>query len=127
MTQDPSKRKQLNVLGNDLKICGRDPVTGFFRTGSCETDSKDRGVHSVCATLTQDFLDYSRSQGNDLITPVPELGFQGLKAGQKWCLCAGRWLEAERAGKAPPIDLEATHARTLDIIPLEVLKKYQLQ
>jgi hypothetical protein len=126
MTQDLSKRKQLNVLGNDLKICGRDPVTGFFRTGSCETDAKDRGVHTVCATLTQDFLDYSRSQGNDLITPVPELGFQGLKAGQKWCLCAGRWLSAERAGKAPPIDLEATHARTLDIVPLEVLKKYQI-
>ena len=113
-----------NVLGEELQICGMDPVTGFFRNGYCQTGPQDRGVHVVCAIVTDDFLNYSREQGNDLISPRPEFDFPGLKEGDQWCLCAARWFEAFEAGHAPPVRLEATHERANDIIPLEVLKKY---
>lgn len=114
----------MNVLGGELKDCSRDPLTGFYRTGCCETGEMDTGVHTVCAELTGEFLDFSRKRGNDLITPRPEWGFPGLEVGDRWCICAGRWLEAYREGKAPPVVLAATHVRTLDIIPMEVLKAH---
>jgi uncharacterized protein (DUF2237 family) len=113
-----------NVLGTDLKPCGMDPLTGFYRTGSCETGPDDRGVHTVCAVLTDEFLEFTKSKGNDLSRPLPQFGFPGLKAGQRWCLCAARWLEAEKAGSAPQVVLEATHEKTLSTVPLDTLKKY---
>ena len=113
-----------NVLGTELKPCGMDPLTGFYRTGSCETGPDDRGVHTVCAVLTDEFLEFTKSNGNDLSSPLPQFGFPGLKAGQRWCLCAARWLEAERAGRAPKVVLEATHEKTLSTVPLDTLKKY---
>ena len=120
------KSVKKNVLGEALQACGKDPVTGFFRTGDCQTGPNDEGIHTVCSRLTQEFLEFSKSKGNDLMTPLPQFGFQGLKAGQKWCLCAERWLEAANAGKAPPVDLDATHEKTLQIVPLETLKKHKL-
>jgi len=113
-----------NVLGTELKPCGMDPLTGFYRTGSCETGPDDRGVHTVCAVLTDEFLEFTKSKGNDLSRPLPQFGFPGLKTGQRWCLCAARWLEAERAGRAPKVVLEATHEKTLSTVPLDTLKKY---
>ena len=113
-----------NVLGTELKPCGTDPLTGFYRTGFCQTGDDDRGVHTVCAVLTDDFLGFTKSNGNDLSSPLPQFGFPGLKAGQRWCLCAARWLEAERAGSAPKVVLEATHEKTLSTVPLDTLKKY---
>lgn len=110
-----------NVLGGPLAECGTDPVTGFYRTGCCETGPEDAGVHTVCAVVTEDFLEFSASRGNDLSTPRPEFCFAGLKPGDRWCLCAGRWLEAFEAGLAPKVRLAATHARTLDLVPLEAL------
>lgn len=110
-----------NVLGGPLAECGTDPVTGFYRTGCCETGPEDAGVHTVCAVVTEDFLEFSASRGNDLSTPRPEFGFAGLKPGDRWCLCAGRWLEAFEAGLAPKVRLAATHARTLDLVPLQAL------
>lgn len=109
----PSTR---NVLGGALVTCSKAPMTGFFRDGSCRTEADDRGSHTVCAVVTDAFLNYSRDQGNDLITPRPEFQFPGLKAGDKWCLCANRWKEALLAGVAPPVDLAATHERALDVI-----------
>lgn len=117
----------LNILGTELKECGRDPITGFFRDGSCQTGPSDSGVHTVCAELTQEFLDFTKSKGNDLSTPRPQFGFAGLKPGQRWCLCAARWLEAHEAGKAPPVSLEATHQRSLETVPLEALKSRALK
>ena len=113
-----------NVLGSPLDGCGRDPLTGFYRTGSCLAGPEDLGVHTLCAELTQDFLDYTKSRGNDLSTPAPQYGFPGLKAGQRWCLCAARWLEAHEAGVAPHVILSATHQKTLEVVPLEILKRY---
>ena len=113
-----------NVLDGPLECCCLDPVTGFFRDGHCRTDDQDFGRHVVCAIMTQEFLEYSRSKGNDLMTPVPEYGFPGLKPGDSWCLCATRWREAYTAGKAPQIKLAATHKSALDIIPLEALKAH---
>lgn len=113
-----------NVLGEELELCCNDPVTGFYRNGFCQTGPQDRGVHTVCAQVTEVFLTYSKAQGNDLITPIPEYGFPGLKPGDKWCLCAGRWLEAQKAGVAPPVHLGATHSKTLDIIDLDILKAH---
>lgn len=113
-----------NVLGEELQLCCASPITGFFRDGYCRTNHEDRGVHTVCSLLTHEFLVYSKKQGNDLMTPRPEYGFPGLRVGDKWCLCAGRWLEAERAGVAPKVLLEATHMRTLDIVDLETLQNY---
>jgi uncharacterized protein len=113
-----------NVLGGELQPCSSRPVTGFFRNGCCETGPNDLGLHTVCAVMTDDFLRFSRSVGNDLSTPMPEYGFPGLKAGDRWCLCAGRWKEALDAGMAPQVILEATHEETLAIVTLGVLKDH---
>jgi uncharacterized protein len=120
---DPAAR---NVLGTPLQVCGLDPATGFFRTGCCETGPDDLGRHVVCAVMTQGFLDYTVAQGNDLVTPRPEWGFPGLRPGDRWCLCATRWLEADHAGVAPPVVLEATHEAALQIVPLERLRSHSV-
>jgi hypothetical protein len=117
-------KDQRNVLGGVLELCGDAPKTGFFRTGKCETGPTDEGVHVVCARLTRDFLDYTRSRGNDLSTPRPEIGFPGLKPGDRWCLCALRWKEALDAGVAPPVVLAATHETALRYISIEVLSRH---
>ena len=114
----------VNVLGGKLELCGNDPVTGFFRDGHCNTCSADQGSHTVCARMTAEFLAFSKYVGNDLSTPRPEFGFQGLKPGDQWCLCAGRFLQAHDEGCAPKVKLEATHARALDIVPIDVLKEH---
>jgi hypothetical protein len=116
-----------NVLGQELVPCSLDPVTGFFRNGCCETGPHDTGMHTVCAVMTAEFLAYSKSVGNDLSTPRPDLGFQGLKPGDRWCLCAPRWKEALDAGAAPQVVLESTHEETLAIVPLGVLKDYAVR
>ena len=103
-----------SVLGDELQPCSYDPLTGWLRDGCCNTDAQDFGVHTVCAVLTEEFLEFSASVGNDLAAPQPEIGFVGLKPGDRWCLCASRWAEALEAGVAPPVVLEATHARTLE-------------
>jgi len=112
----------VNVLGGALAPCSSDPLTGFFRDGACNTCAEDRGSHTVCAHVTAEFLAFSKYVGNDLSTPRPEFGFPGLKPGDHWCLCAGRFLQAHQEGCAPQVRLEATHARALDIVPLDVLK-----
>ena len=117
---------QLNVLGEPLQSCCSDPMTGFYRSGSCETGPQDFGAHVVCAEVSADFLAFSKSRGNDLSTPQPDFGFPGLKPGDRWCLCAARWVEALEAGKAPPVKLTATHKRVLDFISFEVLKQHAL-
>lgn len=116
--------KDTNVLGTDLELCCSDPMTGWYRDGFCKTDPRDYGVHTVCAIMTDEFLNYTSTCGNDLKTPAPQYGFPGLKPGDKWCLCASRWLEAAKAGSAPPVYLHATHITTLDIVPLELLQKH---
>ena len=113
-----------NVLGTELQTCGTDPMTGFFRDGCCNTGPMDRGVHTVCARVTADFLAFSKARGNDLSTPRPELQFPGLKPGDKWCLCAARWAEAYEAGMAPKVVLEATHEATLGLVSLAALKEH---
>ncbi len=115
---------QKNVLGGPLALCSDNPVTGFFRTGCCHTGPQDQGVHTVCVVMTADFLAFSKAGGNDLSTPRQEFGFAGLKAGDRWCLCASRWKDAYAAGKAPKLLLAATHERTLTIIPLAALKAH---
>lgn len=120
---DPS----LNVLGEPLVSCSADPVTGFFRNGCCDTCDQDVGSHTVCAVMTDAFLAFSRSAGNDLSTPRPEFGFAGLKAGDRWCLCAARFLEAWEAGQAPRVRLVSTHRRALEIVPLDVLREQALE
>lgn len=114
----------LNVFGEKLETCGEEPMTGFFRDGCCNTSDRDLGSHTVCVEVTEDFLNYSRSRGNDLLTPVPAYGFPGLKAGDRWCLCAARWLEAQRADLAPRVFLRRTHLRALEVAPLELLRRY---
>lgn len=116
----------LNVLGAELQACSYDPLTGFFRDGCCRTDAHDHGRHVVCARVTAAFLAFSRERGNDLSTPRPEHRFAGLQPGDRWCLCALRWKEALEAGVAPPVQLEATHARVLDVVTLEQLKAHAL-
>tara|TARA_B100001029_G_C15056733_1_gene454955 strand:- start:277 stop:648 length:372 start_codon:yes stop_codon:yes gene_type:complete len=113
-----------NVYGKELEICCENPMTGFFRNGMCDTCSEDRGIHTVCILITKDFLEYSKLVGNDLSTPHPEFEFSGLKPGDKWCLCAERWKEAYVNGKAPPVYLESTHKRTLEIIDFNLLQKF---
>ncbi|EYD70827.1 DUF2237 family protein [Limimaricola hongkongensis] len=113
-----------NVLGGDLASCSTEPLTGFFRDGHCNTCAEDAGSHTVCAVMTAEFLAYSKYVGNDLSTPRPEFGFAGLKPGDRWCLCAGRFLQAHDEGCAPRVHLDATHARALDIVPLEVLEAH---
>ncbi len=115
-----------NVFGKELIPCSHDPKTGFFRDGCCNTSHEDQGMHTVCVVLTDDFLEFSKAKGNDLITPNPNYGFPGLKTGDKWCLCAPRWVEAYKEGKAPQVVLESTHEETLAIIPLEVLKEFSV-
>lgn len=116
--------QSLNVLGTALECCCTDPVTGFYRDGFCQTGAADVGSHVVCAIVTNEFLLFSRNKGNDLITPVPVYGFPGLKEGDRWCLCATRWLEALEQGVAPPIVLEATHQKMLEWADIEVLKRH---
>jgi uncharacterized protein len=113
-----------NVLGQDLRSCCTSPMTGFYRDGFCRTGPDDHGVHTVCVILNQEFLVFSKGRGNDLSTPLPEYGFPGLKPGDKWCLCAGRWKEAYEDGFAPPIILESTHSSILELVPLAVLKEF---
>lgn len=111
----------LNVVGGELLPCSVEPVTGFYRNGRCSTGEDDLGSHTVCAVMTDEFLEFSRAAGNDLSTPQPAFGFAGLHAGDRWCLCAARWLEAYEAGQAPQVVLGATHARALDVVPIEAL------
>lgn len=118
--KDPS----LNVLGTALAPCSTDPLTGFFRDGHCNTCAEDQGSHTVCAIMTAEFLAFSKYVGNDLSTPRPEFGFAGLKPGDHWCLCAGRFLQAHDEGCAPRVNLAATHQRALDIVPLDILAIY---
>ncbi len=113
--------KDRNVLKGALLTCCTQPMTGFYRDGYCRTGPADSGSHIVCAIMTDDFLEYTRSRGNDLSTPMPYFQFPGLKAGDRWCLCALRWKEAYEAGNAPPVVLEATHEKVLEIIPFEWL------
>lgn len=115
-----------NVLGGTLAPCSLAPRTGFFRDGCCNTGPDDHGLHLVCAEMTAAFLAYSRAQGNDLSTPRPEFGFPGLKPGDRWCVCAGRWREAYDAGTAPPVILEATHEEALAVVPLAALREHAL-
>ncbi|MCB9877725.1 MAG: DUF2237 domain-containing protein [Planctomycetes bacterium] len=119
-------QKQRNVLGTELKACSKKPLTGFFRDGCCNTANEDLGAHTVCAEVTEEFLEYSKQQGNDLSTPRPEFGFVGLSPGDRWCLCAARWAEALEAGMAPRVVLESTHERTLEFVPLAALQQYAI-
>ena len=115
-----------NVLGTDLVRCCTDPMTGFFRDGSCRTAPEDVGRHVICAEMTAEFLDFTRFAGNDLSTPVPEAGFPGLKPGDRWCLCASRWWQAVEVGVAPPVILQATEESALEVVTLEALKAHAL-
>ena len=113
-----------NVLGTELQCCCREPLTGFYRDGYCRTGADDRGLHTVCAVMTDEFLEFSASAGNDLSTPMPEYGFPGLEAGDKWCLCVTRWKEAFEAGRAPTVVLEATHQSALEFVDLDDLRAH---
>ena len=115
-----------NVHGTDLQPCCLDPITGFYRDGKCNTGPEDLGMHTVCVAVTKEFLEFSRSRGNDLLTPIPEFDFPGLKEGDRWCLCMSRWIEAFQAGMAPLIDLQATHISVLEHIEMETLEQYAL-
>jgi hypothetical protein len=116
-----------NVLGGSLEACSHDPLTGWYRDGCCNTDAHDRGMHTVCAVMTAEFLDFSRRRGNDLSTPRPESAFPGLRPGDRWCLCAARWKEAFEAGMAPRVVLAATHENTLRLVSLATLEALALQ
>ncbi len=115
-----------NTLGTDLEDCCLDPATGFFRDGSCDTCDEDLGMHTVCAEMTEEFLAFSKKTGNDLSTPREEFDFPGLKAGDRWCICLPRWIEALEAGVAPKISLRSTHHSVLEYVPLDVLEKHAL-
>ncbi len=119
-----SRDGALNVKGGALAPCSEEPLTGFFRNGCCDTGPDDMGMHTVCAVMTEAFLVYSKLAGNDLSTPRPDLGFPGLRAGDRWCLCVGRWREALAAGVAPPVVLEATHEEALAVVPLDDLERH---
>ena len=116
-----------NVLGGALIACSMSPLTGFYRDGCCKTGIEDRGTHTICAQMTEEFLAYTKSKGNDLTSPNPNYQFPGLKEGDFWCLCALRWKEALEAGKAPKVKLEASHEKTLEFIELETLKEYAIE
>lgn len=120
-------KKGRNVLGKPLATCSTAPLTGFFRDGCCRTGRGDTGLHLVCARMTAEFLEFSRTHGNDLSAPTPERGFPGLAPGDRWCLCVERWREAQRAGVAPPVVLEATHVSTLEFVTLEELKAHAFE
>ncbi len=113
-----------NVLGNELEPCGTEPITGWFRDGSCRTDATDRGSHTICAVVTAEFLDHQRGIGNDLTTSMPQFQFPGLEPGDRWCVTAANWLRAHREGLAAPVVLASTHQRALEIIPLSVLREH---
>ena len=117
---------QINVLGEPLEECGCHPITGYFRDGYCNTSRYDAGSHTICAQITDSFLEFSLSQGNDLVTPRPEVEFPGLVAGQAWCLCASRWLEAHQAGVAPPVYIKRTNQEALTVVPLSILRDYAI-
>jgi uncharacterized protein len=119
-------KNQKNVLGEPLEVCSLEPLTGFTRSGECETGRQDLGSHTICARVTREFLELSLARGNDLVTPRPEYGFPGLKPGDRWCLCAARWQEALEAGAAPRVALRATHERTLEVVSLADLKSHAL-
>ena len=119
-------KKQKNVLGGDLELCSSNPLTGWYRDGCCNTDENDNGIHTVCAKVNNNFLEWCKSSGNDLITPHPEFGFPGLKDGDNWCVCATWFARAVEAGKECKIYLKKTNEKTLKIIPLEILKKYAI-
>ncbi len=116
--------KQKNVLGEDLESCSTEPMTGWFRDGCCNTDKNDHGLHTVCVKVSDEFLVWCKQAGNDLITPNPEFGFPGLKNGDKWCVCASFYAEALEAGKGCPVYLKGTNQKTLELIPIETLKKF---
>lgn len=122
----PKPKPQKNVLGGELKSCSEQPLTGFFRDGCCNTGPHDTGAHTVCAELTAEFLQFSKNAGNDLSTARPEFAFPGLNPGDRWCLCAARWVEAFEAGAAPRVVLESTHERTLDYVPLATLRRFAI-
>ena len=123
-SQETKKQTAKNVLGLPLETCGCDPMTGFFRDGCCNTGPDDLGVHTVCAVVSEEFLAASRRLGNDLSTPMPQYGFPGLKPGDRWCVCAARWLQAFQAGAPCPVVLEATHENTLRIVPFDLLLQH---
>lgn len=116
-----------NIFGQQLQTCSKQPLTGFFRDGTCRSDERDGSNHSVCGTVSQEFLEYSKSQGNDLVTPNPRYGFTGLKPGDNWCLCAARWLEAKEAGVEVKVNWKASHARASRVIPQKLIPTSQLQ
>ena len=118
--------KQKNVFGEEIESCCQNHITGFLRDGFCHTDERDEGVHTICVSMTEDFLEFSKSRGNDLSTPRPEFNFPGVKEGDSWCLCAERWAEAYELDKAPNLYINKTNIRTLDVVPLELLKKFAL-
>lgn len=122
-----SKAPSLNVLGGPLQSCSLDPVTGFYRNGCCDTSDMDQGSHTICAVMTAEFLAFSKYVGNDLSTPRLEYGFQGLKEGDQWCLCASRFLQAHEDHAAPRVRIQSTHMRALDIVPLEVMMEHALK
>ena len=115
-----------NVLGGELEPCGTDPVTGFFRDGTCQCGPQDPGVHAVCAVMTEDFLAHQQQVGNDLVTPRPEWAFPGLRPGDRWCVVAARWLQAHQDGAAAPVVLASTNARALEIVPIELLREHSV-
>ncbi|MGC6483537.1 MAG: DUF2237 family protein [Synechococcus sp.] len=121
--QTPSDTGVFNVLGQPLDLCSCEPMTGWYRDGSCRTDPSDLGRHSVCCVMTEVFLRYSKAQGNDLSTPMPAFGFPGLQPGDHWCVCALRWKQAYEDGMAPPVRLEATEQSTLEVVPLSMLQE----
>jgi uncharacterized protein (DUF2237 family) len=126
MPRDGPESAPRNVLGGALATCCTQPLTGFYRDGTCRTGVEDFGLHVVCVRVTREFLEFSRSRGNNLITPAPAFGFPGLKPGDKWCLCAARWQEALEAGAAPRVVLAATHEKALEVVSLADLKRYAL-
>ena len=116
--------KSVNVFAEPLETCGENPNTGYYRDGKCNTCSEDLGSHTLCIEVSSEFLEYSRSRGNDLSTPMPEFYFPGLQPGDSWCLCAARWLEAQQQGMAPKVHLIRTHIKALEVVPMQLLKKY---
>ena len=126
MVREIEIEASVNVLGDALETCSTAPMTGFFRNGCCDTNAMDRGSHTVCAVMTAEFLAFSKERGNDLSTPRPEYGFPGLKPGDRWCLCAARFVEAWEAGVAPPVLLEATHVASLAVVALDDLRAHAL-
>ena len=123
---DTQQFDEINVFGDKLLSCSILPMTGFYRDGSCNTCEQDVGSHTVCIEVSREFLEFSRFRGNDLTTPVPEFGFPGLKPGDRWCLCAARWMEAYENGMAPRVVLQSTHKRALEVTPMELLRQYAI-